>query len=265
MRKAIAAVTIFSLASLSPATFASNYKSVSHIHSVKVFQNQIILGTHEGLFSHQEKNSIARIGKEVFDVMGLATYGKKIYASGHPGAKSAFPNPLGLLRSTDQGLTWKGVSLQGEVDFHMLEVGRSEIYGADSLSEQLMYSPNLGKSWQKVGQNIYSKIAIDNRKIGHAYALTSGTLVKTSDAFLSSSTIKNSMKWSSIEMVGSKLYGASGKSLYRLFTNGKSPKKIATLSSEIVGISANKKLILALTSNSIFFAPYSKGPLEFRE
>ena len=65
----------------------------------------------------------------------------------------------------------------------IFEVGKSDIYGADSGTGQLMYSPDLGVSWRLLGENKYSDIVILDTKSGSAYGLRSGALVRTANAF----------------------------------------------------------------------------------
>ncbi len=255
MRKSvIAGLAIALIGALTwvPQSYAATYGSVSHIHDVKVFGDRVLLNTHEGLYEYIAANFMKKISNDDFDVMGLATYGRTLYSSGHPGAKSNLPNPIGLLSSTDGGKSWKKVSLQGEVDFHMLEVGKSDIYGADSGSGQLMYSSDRGKKWRKLGENKYSDIAVLGTKSGSALALASGKLLRTTNAFKTTTSIKSSMKWSSVEIVGTTLYASSGKAIYRSVDNGKIWKKIATLSTAIGSISVNAKVFVAVTTEAIF-------------
>ena len=232
----------------------ATFGSVSHIHGVKVFGDRVLLNTHEGLYQYLAANSMKKIGREDFDVMGLATYGRTLFASGHPGATSELPNPIGLLSSTDGGKSWKKVSLQGKVDFHMLEVGKYDIYGADSTSGQLMHSSDRGKKWRKLGENQYSDIALLNAESGSAYGLLSGSLVRTGDGFTTTVAIKTALKWSSVEILGTNLYASSGRSIYRSMDDGKSWKKIATLSTEISSISMNAKIFVAVTSSAILIS-----------
>jgi photosystem II stability/assembly factor-like uncharacterized protein len=112
------------------------------------------MGTHEGLFQFISQNNMSPIGKDPFDVMGLDAEGSTLFASGHPSPGSKLPNPLGLMRSTNGGKTWKSISLLGEVDFHSLEVSGNQIYGGNATEGSLMYSKNLGKSWKKLGADI---------------------------------------------------------------------------------------------------------------
>lgn len=236
------------------ASFGATFGSVSHIHDVKVFGKEILMPTHEGLYQYQGANSMQIVAGPVFDVMGLASYGKTLYASGHPGDRPEFPNPIGLISSTDGGKSWKKISLQGKVDFHMLEVGKFDIYGGDSTTGQLMHSANQGKSWKKLEAGTYSDIAPLNSKRGGAYGLLAGALVRTADGFVTTVALKSSLKWSSVEVVGTTIYATSGKSIYQSTDGAKSWKKIATLPSEISSISGNAKIIAAVTQEAIFIS-----------
>ena len=86
MKKVAVAVSIL-LAASTPNAFAAGESigSLSHIHGVRAVGNQIILGTHEGLFQYLDEKTVKRISPEPFDVMGLAVSTKGFYASGHPG------------------------------------------------------------------------------------------------------------------------------------------------------------------------------------
>lgn len=255
MRKSVIvglAIALIGALAWVPPSYAATYGSVSHIHGVRVFGDRVLLNTHEGLYEYLAANSMRKVSSDDFDVMGLASYGRTLYSSGHPGAKSNLPNPIGFLSSTDGGKSWKKVSLQGEVDFHMLEVGKSDIYGADTGSGQLMYSSDRGKKWRKLGAKKYSDIAVLGTKSGSALALEAGKLLQTTNAFKTTTSIKSSQKWSSLEIVGTTLYVSSGKAIFRSVDNGKSWKKIATFSTEIGSISVNAKIFVAVTTEAIF-------------
>jgi hypothetical protein len=53
------------------------------------------------------------VSQEAFDVMGFTKNGDRWLASGHPAAGSTAPGDLGLLESTDEGVTWSPVALSG--------------------------------------------------------------------------------------------------------------------------------------------------------
>lgn len=248
------ALALVCIMALAPAAgFAATYDSVSHIHGVKVFGKEILMPTHEGLYRYSAANSMQIVPGPLFDVMGLAVYGTTLYASGHPGEKSKFAQPIGFISSNDGAKSWKQISLKGEVDFHMLEVGKFDMYGADSGSGQLMHSGDRGKSWKKLGASKFSDIAPLETK-GAAYALLDGNLVQTSDGFATTVAIASKMKWSSIEIVGAMIYGASGKDIYRSIDGAKSWKKIASLPKDISSISANTQVFAAVSGGAIFIS-----------
>ena len=113
-------LTLVGVFGFSNIAYAQTLDSVSHIHHVKVIEKNGLVLTHEVLFELVGKNEMKLVGKDKFDVMGFTTLDKALIASGHPAQGSNMPNPIGLVRSIDGGLTWKAVSLVGKVDFHLL-------------------------------------------------------------------------------------------------------------------------------------------------
>lgn len=237
-----------------PLSQAETFGSVTHIHNVRAFGNQVILGTHEGLYLFQGKDKMKKMSSENFDVMGLAVWENIIYASGHPGPGSKLPEPVGLLVSNNKGGQWKKVSLQGKVDFHLLEASKKEIYGGDSQSGKLMYSSNSGKTWKTIKDNQYSDIAINSEKMGEAFAIKQGALFKTSNSFKSEKAVKTDFKINSIEFYDDKLYAAAGKSIYISQDAGKTWRKISTLKSEISIISISSTILAAAAGSNIYIS-----------
>ncbi|TKJ18293.1 hypothetical protein A6V29_11840 [Blastococcus sp. CCUG 61487] len=80
----------------------------------------MLLATHEGLVEVDDDGRLSPVGP-VIDLMGFAVAGPDHYlASGHPGLRTDLPNPVGLIESTDGGVTWTPLSRAGESDFHAL-------------------------------------------------------------------------------------------------------------------------------------------------
>jgi hypothetical protein len=254
MMKKITVLISILLASSTPNVFAAGESigSLSHIHGVRAVGNQIILGTHEGLFQYLDEKTVKRISPERFDVMGLAVSTKGFYASGHPGPGSKLPEPVGLLLTTDRGATWKKVSLTGEVDFHTLETVGEEIYGADSGSGQLMYSNNGGKSWVKRGPNTFMDIAPDPTVKASVLGVKEGKLFRSTDAFKTSKLVKTSFTVESIDWIKGSLIASSGKVLYRSTDSGSSWKKLTTLPSQIGTITQSSQLIAVVMGSAIY-------------
>lgn len=246
-------VTALILLGVNPANGAGQeIGTLSHIHSVRAFGDQVILGTHEGLFRYVDEKNVLLMSKEIFDVMGLAVLGKQLYASGHPGSGSNLPQPVGLLISTDNGKSWKQAGLQGEVDFHLLETAGADMYGVDSGSGDLLYSKNMGKSWVSRGKNLFSSIAINPTKAGVALALREGKLISTQKSFTTMRAVDSALSFTSIDWLGKSLLATSGKSLYRSGDQGVSWKKVSDFPESVSTVTQSLKIIAVVSGNSIY-------------
>ena len=252
MKKVVLAVAFALL--LPNAAFASGETigSLSHIHQVKVQGKKILLGTHEGLYQYQGADKVLRMSPEVFDVMGLSIDGKRIYASGHPGAGSKFPEPVGLVLSINSGKSWKMISLQGKVDFHLLESRGSELYGADSQSGDLLYSKDSGKRWVSRGKNIFSDIALSPTGKGSALALNQGKLFETKDSFKSTSEIKLNFPLTQIEWNSKRLVASSGANLFISSDFGRTWKKHYSFRNPIGILAHSSELLVAVVGSQVW-------------
>jgi photosystem II stability/assembly factor-like uncharacterized protein len=231
---------------------AETLDSVSHIHQLKVVENKVLVLSHEGLYELVSKNSMKLVGKDKVDVMGFTTLGKALFASGHPAQGSKAPNPIGVVRSIDGGLSWKAISLVGKVDFHFLEGAGSDLYGADSQSGNVMYSSDSGKSWSSLGANIFTDIAVSPDMSGMAVAIKGSKFLLTKNAFKSTKELKSTIKFTQVEWRESGLYGLSGTSLYMSSDLGKSWKKLNTFKGAAGILSASDQLILVTVGSDIY-------------
>lgn len=253
-RKAIVGLVVALLfLGANPANSAGqDVGTLSHVHSVRAFGDQVILGTHEGLFRYVDGKSVLLVGKEIFDVMGLAVIGKQLYASGHPGSSSNFPQPVGLLTSADGGKSWKKIGLQGEVDFHLLETAGADMYGVDSGSGKLLYSGNAGKKWMSRGKNFLGDIAVNPAKVGSALALRDGKLISTQNSFTKMRAVDSTLIFSSLDWLSDNLLATSGKSLYRSGDNGLTWKKMSDFPEATSTVTQSSKIIAVVAGNSIY-------------
>ena len=226
--------------------------TISHIHSVRAFGDQVILGTHEGLFRYGDQKTVQLMGPEIFDIMGLAVFGKKLYASGHPGPGSKLPEPVGLILSTDSGKSWKKLGLQGEVDFHLLESAGADLYGVDSGSGNLLYSNNAGKKWTSRGKNVVSDIAVNPAKVGSALALRDGKLISTQNSFTKMRNVNSTPAFTSLDWITGSLLATGGKSLYRSTDSGMSWKKLSDFPEDASTVTQSAKIIAVVVGNSIY-------------
>lgn len=121
--------------------------ALGHVHGMTADPDtgRILLATHNGLFDVSAQPA-EKLGPAI-DLMGFSAAAPgQYYASGHPGAGSGLPDPVGLIRSDDGGKTWTALSRQGESDFHALTVTQDGIIGYDG---QLRRSED-GQDWATV-------------------------------------------------------------------------------------------------------------------
>ncbi len=246
----IAVISTIAIA-LNSSANAATFDSVSHIHHIKLMGNKVLVLTHEGLYELISEKNMKLIGEEKIDVMGLASLGKVLVASGHPAVGSKMPDPIGLIKSTDGGLKWESVSLLGKVDFHFLEGAGTDLYGADSQSGNLLYSANSGRSWRSLGVNTYTDIAISPTKSGTAVAIKDSKLLITDNAFKSSVVIKSNLNFDQIEWRKSGLYALSGSSIYKSINSGESWKKLNEFKTQPGILSSSEQLLLVTVGSAI--------------
>ena len=149
-------------------------------------------------------------------------------------------------------LTWRAVSLVGKVDFHLLEGARSELYGADSQSGNLMHSSDSGKTWSSLGTNNFSDIAVSPEMPGMAIAIKGSELLITENAFKSTAKIKNNLKITQIEWRNSGLYALSGSTLYKSSNTGKTWTKVSKFKAQAGILSVSDEMMLVTVGSDIF-------------
>lgn len=129
-----------------------------HVHGLGVdpADGALFVATHTGLFRAAEGERRARrVAGRYQDTMGFTVVGPNHFlGSGHPDLREDLPPFLGLIESTDAGRSWRAVSLQGEVDFHVLEAGGRRIYGYgsdfQSREPRFLVSDDRGRSWRRL-------------------------------------------------------------------------------------------------------------------
>jgi hypothetical protein len=252
LRVSFSAFAIVALIASSNSASAETLDSVSHIHQVKVVENRVLVLTHEGLFELVNANDMKLVGKEKIDIMGFTTLGKALFASGHPAQGSKAPNPIGLTKSIDGGLSWKAISLVGKVDFHFLEGAGTDLYGADSQSGELLHSANSGKTWRSLGANTFADIAVSPKMPGMAIALKNSELLLTENAFKTSSKIKSTFKFTQIEWRNSGLYALSGNSLYKSINQGGTWTELNKFKGAPGILSASDQMMLVTVGSDIY-------------
>ncbi len=125
--------------------------SPDHVHGLaQEPDGRVLVATHDGLFATDGEAVPTPVGDVTTDLMGFTvnTDGT-FFASGHPGAGEEGPSALGLITSTDGGLSYDEVSLGGQADFHALSAAAGAIYGVDGGS-RLMRSADNGQTWNTI-------------------------------------------------------------------------------------------------------------------
>jgi hypothetical protein len=129
-----------------------------HVHALGVnpSDRSPFIATHTGLFRALRGGGARpeRVAGRYQDTMGFTVIGPDHFlASGHPDGRDQLPPFLGLIESTDAGRRWKEVSLQGAMDFHVLETAGQRIYGFgadwETREERLLVSDDRGQSWRR--------------------------------------------------------------------------------------------------------------------
>lgn len=153
MRAALALVVMLAVAGLSYLALRGDSldrptegPSVGHVHGLGVdpADGTLYAATHHGLLRLPEGGPASLVADRVQDFMGFTVAGpERFLASGHPAEGQGGPHAVGLIESTDAGLTWTTRSLGGQADFHALEFRHGRVYGLDVITGTLMVSENL--------------------------------------------------------------------------------------------------------------------------
>ena len=129
-----------------------------HVHGLGVnpADGALFVATHTGLFRAAEGERRARrVAGRLQDTMGFTVTGPdRFLGSGHPDLREKLPPFLGLIESRDAGNSWRALSLQGDVDFHVLEASGRRIYGYgsdfDTRQPRLLSSADGGRTWARL-------------------------------------------------------------------------------------------------------------------
>ncbi|MBG9567128.1 hypothetical protein ABE38_17315 [Brevibacillus agri] len=131
---------------------------MEHVHGLGYSSDgkRILIPAHDGIRIYE--NGIWYVpNKEKHDYMGFSTVDEGFYSSGHPAPGSELKNPLGIVKSKDEGKTLQTLALEGEIDFHNMAVGYSShvVYvmnqqpNSKMSTAGLFYSTDEGSTWTK--------------------------------------------------------------------------------------------------------------------
>jgi photosystem II stability/assembly factor-like uncharacterized protein len=147
----VSAVVVFAVRSQNGGRQAAAVVEFGHVHGLAVDHGSGVLyaATHVGLFRIDGERTAVRVSKEGPDLMGFTTVGPGHFlASGHPDQHGDGPADLGLIESTDGGVSWQTMSLSGAADFHGLRAAHGAVYGYNSTDRAFMVSTDR-RAWER--------------------------------------------------------------------------------------------------------------------
>ena len=158
-----------------------------HVHGLGInpADDALYIATHTGLFRMgRGSDEMARVGDKLQDTMGFAVVGPdRFVGSGHPDLRDDLPPLLGLIRSSDAGLSWETVSLTGEADFHALLADGDRITGYDASGNRVMVSRDGGGTWRESAPPApIADIAADPGTDGRLLATSEAGLLTSEDS-----------------------------------------------------------------------------------
>ena len=152
--------------------------AISDIHGVVIDPSEpstLWAPTHQGLARFTPERGWEIVGEVGRDTMGLNIDGRNssvMYAGAHPSPLEAVagkPRVSGFLVSRDRGQSWETVSLEGQADFHILSMSRSDpkvfymsgIFVDDEERPDLLYvSRDGGQTWKPVATGLPRILAV---------------------------------------------------------------------------------------------------------
>jgi hypothetical protein len=163
---------------------------INHAHGLVVSRDgSLLVGTHTGIMTVNLDGTASRVGTVDDDLMGMTGVPGtgRLVSSGHPGASSDMPNPLGLMSSADGGRSWTPMSLAGQVDFHALATDGDLIAGFDGV-QGIRLSRDGGRTWTRGAALAAAALAMTP---GSVWATTEQGLQRSTDGGRSFSVVSD--------------------------------------------------------------------------
>ncbi len=180
-----------------------------HVHNLTLDGSRLLLGTHDGLWQQDSNQPATLVSEPPFDVMALAVGPDRLLASGHPAPGQNLPADLGLRESTDGGLSWQTLSLEGEVDFHRLTTAENAVLGLSAHDGRLLRSMDGGQTWLDLGLPAIYDLAIDPKDPERVLATTERGPVQSDDGGHTFSPTAGAPLLALLAWSGSVVYGVA--------------------------------------------------------
>jgi hypothetical protein len=231
----------------SVSTQAVSAPDWGHVHNLSLSGDVLFIGSHEGMWQQAPQQEPVLRSAPTFDVMGLTRSGDRWLASGHPGPDMDAPSNLGLVESRDSGVTWKSVSLSGEVDFHRLVAAGEVIMGVAAADNSLLRSTDGGTTWNNLGTSPIFDLAMNPMDTSMIMATTESGPVQSTDGGATFTPVSSPsqlllLAWSEEGLYASSVDGQilfsadSGVNWVSRGTLGGQPMALAVDASNVVGV-----------------------------
>ncbi|MFC4736639.1 F510_1955 family glycosylhydrolase [Bacillus daqingensis] len=158
MKKTAAAALLLLAGGCSQAA-GHEVDTFEHIHGLEFDREQadtLHVSTHHGVKTI-DQDGVWRDPaehEEQHDLMGFTLLeDNTMVSSGHPSHDSDLQDPIGFIRSTDSGASWEQTALEGEVDFHLMDVNRGDenrLYGINAADSAFYRSEDGGLEWDRL-------------------------------------------------------------------------------------------------------------------
>ena len=154
----ISAASAIAASHTHPGALTAEKPVLYHVHGLSFSSDgkSVLVPSHYGLAVYRDA-VWSEVNGPIHDFAGFSVTESAIYASGHPTKASALPDPLGLVKSTDGGGSWRSLALGGEVDFHLIAAGyrSNALYVLNGQPNSAMPATGLyltldeGKTWRR--------------------------------------------------------------------------------------------------------------------
>lgn len=224
-----------------------------HLHNLAYDGDNLVLGTHYGLFTQAPDQAPVQISENDFDVMGLALTKTTWFASGHPSPDMEAPSDLGLMASDDGGVVWRNVSLSGEVDFHRLTASGDVIVGQSAPDLLLMRSEDAGISWRNLGSPEIFDLAINPLNNTDIIATTERGIVRSTDGGETFSAVAGAPLVMLVAWSAEAAYGVDPDGQIHVSTdNGNTWQPRSSLDGQPIAIAAQGGHVAVLSGDQIW-------------
>ena len=225
------------------------------VHNLLITDDGILFGTHHGVWLQRKSQDPVPVGDSRFDVMGLAKHAGGLVASGHPDSTEEQVGNIGLRGSTDQGRTWKNISLTGQVDFHRLASSGQVILGLSATDGALLVSNDSGKNWEALPNPNLFDLALDPSNPSNVVGTTeTGPILSTDGgrtfAPIAGAPLLALLSWDTARLVGVTPDGL----IYESLDQGTTWSQIANVTGQLRAIAARGEEIAVLAGTDLYYS-----------